>query len=275
MPWIIAVMIFLTVLAAGCALALGHGLERLRGDLAGGYTIQIIEADAAKRAQMVRQIEGVFHVERAVRAYRIVLETRLREQLAPWLGEDAAADGLPIPALIDLTLAPGTASAKIAEISRAVKQRAPSARIDAHQSYLAPVEALMRALIGAAAGLVMLMLLATGAVVVLAARGVHDAHRGTIDIMHMLGATDLQIARLFQRRIALDALLGAAAGTVCAIALLWLIGRTLGASGLELAGLVALPWRASLWLLALPLFAMLVATATARITVMRALERSL
>lgn len=275
MPWIIAIMMFLTVLAAAGALGLGHALWTMRGDLAGGYTVQIVEADAAKRGEMVRRIDGYFHAEKTVRAHRVVLESRLRDQLAPWLGEDAQSGDLPIPALIDLSLKPGISYSKISEIRREVMAIAPSARIDAHQSYLAPVEALIRVAMWAAGGLVALMLLVTGAVVVLAARSTHDAHRGTIDIMHMLGATDLQIARLFQRRIALDALLGAATGTLAAAALLWLLDRNLGAAGSELAALIALPWRSAAVLLGLPLFAMLIAAVTARITVMRALERSL
>lgn len=275
MPWIIAIMMFLTVLAAACALGLGHALVTMRGDLAGGYTVQIVEANAAKRAEMVRRIEGFFHGETSVRSYRVVLESRLREQLAPWLGEDAQSGELPIPALIDFSLDPNTSLSKIKEIRQKIIAHAPSARIDAHQSYLAPVEALMRALMWAAAGVVALMLLATGAVVVLAARSTHDAHLNTIDIMHMLGATDLQIARLFQRRIALDALLGAVTGTLAAAALLWLLDRNLAGVGSELAALIALPWRSAAVLLGLPIFAMLVAAVTARITVMRALERSL
>ena len=60
------------------------------------------------------------------------------------------------------------------------------------------------------------MLVATMAVVMLAARAGLEAHRGTIEVIHMLGATDRQVARLFQRRIALDAGIGAAAGGLLA-----------------------------------------------------------
>ena len=49
---------------------------------------------------------------------------------------------------------------------------------------------------------------ATGAVVLLAARAGLETHRETISVMHMLGSTDVQVARLFQRRIALDAAIG-------------------------------------------------------------------
>ena len=45
----------------------------------------------------------------------------------------------------------------------------------------------------------------------LAARSGLDTHRDTIDVLHMLGSTDVQIARLFQRRIAFDTLFGGSA----------------------------------------------------------------
>ena len=48
------------------------------------------------------------------------------------------------------------------------------------------------------------MAAATTAVVLLAARAGLETHRDTIAILHMLGSTDVQVARLFQRRIALD-----------------------------------------------------------------------
>ena len=69
-----------------------------------------------------------------------------------------------------------------------------------------------------ALALVVLMLAATAAVVVLAARAGLETHRATIEVMHMLGSTDVQVARLFQRRIAIDAAIGGALGAIAAIA---------------------------------------------------------
>ena len=56
----------------------------------------------------------------------------------------------------------------------------------------------------------LLMAAATSAAVVLAARGALDTHRSTIEVMHGIGATDLQVTQLFQRKIALDSLVGSA-----------------------------------------------------------------
>lgn len=133
----------------------------------------------------------------------------------------------------------------------------------------------MRLLMWLAAGVMALMILTTGAVVTIAARSAHTTHRGTIDIMHLLGATDVQIARLFQRRMALDALFGGALGLGAASVLLWLAGRFIAATDAELTQMIALPWRLAVLLPLIPIFGTLLAMLTARITVRHALERAL
>ena len=93
----------------------------------------------------------------------------------------------------------------------------------AHKDSLGPVLGAVRALGWLALTLVVLIALATAAAVVLAARGTLDTHRSTIEVMHGIGATDDQVARLFQRKIALDALTGGTAGAVAAALVLLLI----------------------------------------------------
>ena len=108
--------------------------------------------------------------------------------------------------LISLDVDLGAASdAAVARVREAVLSVAPSARIDRHESWMSPVRSFMGLVTLLAAGLVLLMATATAAVVVLAARAGLETHRATIEVLHMLGSTDVQVARLFQRRLALDA----------------------------------------------------------------------
>ncbi len=100
----------------------------------------------------------------------------------------------------------------------ALKAAAPDARIDAHGQWLRPVFDLIGTLRWLAIGLVAMLALASTASVVLSARSSFEAHSDTIDIMHLLGSTQAQIARLFQRRIALDAAMGALIGLLLAAA---------------------------------------------------------
>ena len=199
----------------------------------------------------------------------------LADQVRPWLGEEATSGDLPLPALIDVTLTPGDADAKVARLRRLLGGLSPALRIEPHAAFLLPLAGLLSALGWLAAGVVLLMALATGAVVVLAARGAHDSHRGTIEVLHLMGATDVQIARLFQRRIGLDAMLGSALGFAFAAFVILLIGLRLGATGSELLGAVRLPPASWAVLGLLPVAGVLLATLAARWTVLRALGRAL
>ena len=275
MPWIIAIMMFVTVLAAAAGLGLGAAVQSMRADLAGRASVQVVEADAQARAALAARTLQALRAAPDVRAADPVDPVVLADQLRPWLGEEALNGDLPVPALIDLLLTPGEAGPKIDRLRRLLADLSPKLRIEPHAAFLTPLAGLLSALGWLALGAVLLMMLATAAVVVLAARGAHDSHRGTIDVLHLMGSTDVQIARLFQRRIGLDALMGGALGFAFAILVILLIGLRLAATGSDLLAAIALPMRDWLILVALPIAGVLLATLTARWTVLRALGRSL
>jgi cell division transport system permease protein len=168
---------------------------------------------------------------------------------------------------------PGEESAQ--RVAAGVRAVAPSARVDAQSRWLSPVAQFMRTLIAAALGLVLLMAAATTAVVLLAARAGLETHRDTIAVLQVLGSTDVQVARLFQRRIALDTLVGGAIGAAAALGALWLISREMADLGSGLLGGAVLEQRDWLLLAALPIIFAGVATLAARIAVLRRLRRAL
>ena len=274
MPWVIAIMMFLTVLAAAAGLGLGGAASRLQGQIGGRVTVQIVEASPRMRAQQteaaaaaIRSLPGVVNV-------RVVPEAETQALLEPWLGAAAATSDLPIPALIDVDLTP-EGRAGLDRLRGAVASAAPAARVDDSAQWLAPLARLIGALQWLAAALVLLMVGATAATVVLAARAALDTHRGTIEILHLMGATDLQVARLFQRRIALDAAFGGLTGFILAGAVLIGIGERVSDLGSELLGSAAIPAEGWVTLLALPAFGVILAMMVARLTILRALGRML
>ncbi|WP_176592216.1 ABC transporter permease [Sphingobium sp. EM0848] len=275
MPWIIAIMMFLTVLAAAAGLGLGAAVKAMGADLAGRATVQIVEANAEQRDRLGALAAQALRKNGAIRAIHPVPAATLADQIRPWLGQDAVSGDLPIPALIDIELTPGQTDAKVARLRQQLTALSPRIRIEPHAAFLAPLAGLLSALGWLAAGIVLLMTLATGAVVVLAARAAHDGHRATIDVLHLMGATDVQIARLFQRRIGLDALFGGALGFTVALLAIVLLGARLLATGSELLGAIHLPWTSWAILAALPVGSVLLATLAARWTVLRSLGRLL
>jgi cell division transport system permease protein len=92
--------------------------------------------------------------------------------------------------------------------------------------------------------------------------------------MHGVGATDLQVAHLFQRRIAIDALAGSLFGAAAAAAVLAFLAAGAAFVG-ELTGGVALSAGDLIVLALLPLALTLVATVVARAAVLAALRQSL
>ncbi|HKT76283.1 MAG TPA: FtsX-like permease family protein [Sphingobium sp.] len=275
MPWVIAIMMFLTVLSAAAGLGLGAAVRAVGADLAGRATVQIVEANADLREALSGRAARLLRASPDVRAIHPVDPATLADQIRPWLGEDAASGDLPIPALIDVDLAPGAADARIARLRGQLAALSPRIRLEPHAAFLQPLGALLAALGGLAAGIVLLMGLATAAIVVLAARAAHDSHRGTIDVLHLMGATDVQIARLFQRRIGLDALFGGALGFAFALLVIILLGTRLAATGSDLLAAIRLPWTSWIILATLPVAGVLLATLAARWTVLRSLGRLL
>ncbi|MEK7342692.1 MAG: FtsX-like permease family protein [Pseudomonadota bacterium] len=275
MPWIIAIMMFLTVLAAAAGLGLGAAVRSMSADLAGRASVQVVEADPETRVRLAADALALLRRTDGVTAAVPVDPAALTEQLRPWLGDAATNGDLPIPALIDVALTPGDSDMKLARVGRALARLSPKLRVEPHAAFLLPLAGLLTALGWLAAAIVALMALATGAVVVLAARGAHDSHRGTIEVLHLMGSTDVQIARLFQRRIGLDALAGAALGFAFAVLVILLIGLRLSAAGSDMLGAVTLDGRGWALLALLPVLGVLLATLTARWTVLRALGRAL
>jgi cell division transport system permease protein len=59
MPWVIAIMIALTVIAAAGGLALSNLAYAARAELDGGVTVQIVEAGAQARDQQAQAAVSV------------------------------------------------------------------------------------------------------------------------------------------------------------------------------------------------------------------------
>lgn len=272
MAWIMGIMLFLTVLAGAMGLATFSAARTLDADLAGRLSVQVVEADAPARDRIVAAIGSRLSSEPAVARVAEVDRARLARLLQPWLGEAGLDADLPIPAMIDVDVAETDAMPRVEALIRSV---APAAAVDRHATWLSPVRGLIVTLAWLAGGVVLLVAGATTFVVLLTARSGLDTHRDTIEVLHMLGSTDVQVARLFQRRIAIDTLAGGAIGTVAALLFLAFLGVQLDAVGAEVIGGVRL--RPGDWALLalLPIAFTLMATLAARVSVLRVLGQRL
>jgi cell division transport system permease protein len=213
---------------------------------------------------------------------RLVPQQELDGLIEPWLGVDlGGGDGegeigaIPIPALIDARISGAVTPARLATIQRALRGVAPAARVDAQSSWLKPVFAAIESLQWLAIALVVLLALALAAAVLLAVRSALGANRDTIEIVHLLGGTDTQIARVLQRSIAIDAAGGGILGLLAALVVVLFLARRFGSLGAGLVDEGALGWQDWTMLGLVPVIAVLLAMLTARLTVMRTLRKML
>ncbi|MEM8724471.1 MAG: cell division protein [Pseudomonadota bacterium] len=274
-PWVIAILIALVVVAAAGGLSLRNLAESARGDLSNAVTVQIVEADAEKRALESQRVAEALAEQSLVRSVRVVPEGELSELLEPWLGEGANSEDLPIPALIDVELSREAEAGEIEALQSYLQESVPGARVDAQSDWLRPVYDALSALQYLALALIALVAFATAAAVWLAARSAFANHSDTVEIIHLLGGTDAQLTGIFQRSVVRDAAFGGIVGLVFGLAAVWLLGQQFSQldSGMIAGGGLGL----SDWLIiaAIPVAGVLLALLTGRITIALALRKML
>ena len=264
-PWLIGVLMFVAVLVGAAGLAIANAAAAVAQGAEQRWSIQLPGGarHASAAAAAARQAQGVADV-------RPVPDQQVRSLLQQWLGPEAASADLPVPALIDVELRPG---ANGVDLRRRVLAIAPDARVQSFPEQLGPMLRGLRTLQGLTLGLLVLMAAAIAAAVMLATRGAYDTHRSTVAVLHGIGATDEQLAALFQQRMGREALVGGSAGAIPALVLVLLLlaglerGTNLAAAGgspLHPGDLIILG--------ALPFVTGLVALLVARVTVLRALR---
>jgi len=274
-PWVIAILIALVVIAAGGGLALNNLANNARADLSDAVTVQIIEANPQTRAERAQAAAAALASQPLVTSLRVVPDEELTALLEPWLGASAGSQDVPIPALIDVELNTRATAAQLADLQSALDRAVPGTKIDAQSSWLRPVYSALSALQWLALVLIALVAVATAGAVWLAARSAFANHRETVEIIHLLGGTDQQITSVFQRTVTIEAGFGALLGTTLGGATVLLIGQQFAALDSGMIGGATLGLNGWLIIAAIPLAGVLLAMLTARITISLALRAML
>jgi cell division transport system permease protein len=270
LPWVIAVMVFLAGLAMLVALGLQMTARTWHEGLSQSLTVQVINPDAAGRDKEVAAALAELRKTPGVASADEETDDQVASLLEPWLGKGNVGPDLPIPALIDVKLAE-TPLVDVAALGNALAKVAPSARVDAHERWLADLLVLMRIVQWIGGMIVGLVGLATVAIIVFATRAGLAAHRETVEIIHMMGARDGMIASAFQRRFLWVGIKGAFIGLIAlgiGMAIIYYINQQ--QQGALLPQLVPPP-EVLASLLILPVVSGLLTMLTARFAVMRAL----
>lgn len=278
LPWLIAPMVYLAALALAGMLVLNGVLESWDRGLSGTMTVELPAAPAppatddavAKTLRVLRATSGIVSATPLARDAEVKL-------IEPWLGSTIAPEELQLPRLVDLRIASGAAldlKALRAKLATAV----PGAVLDDHRLWLDRLYSL--AISVEATGFAILVMVGIAAVltVIFTTRAGLAVHHDVIELLHLMGARDLYIARQFETEAMRMGLSGGIGGIALAALTLWGLSHAAAATAvlgeeaklLPDLSLVLWQWAA---LALLPVLAGAAALVTARFTVMRALAR--
>jgi cell division transport system permease protein len=268
--FVIAVLCFLACMTALGVIAGNRAAHGWAGQLQGEATVivrarggETPDAAAARAAEALAGVAGVTEARALEREKAYAL-------IKPWLGDVSDLEDLPVPRLVAVSLdrkRPATAQA----MDRALKGQGLDAVVDDHSIWIKDIERAGR-MVGWMGGVVFLLIAgAAAAVVAFATRSGLAARRDVVEVLHLTGAEDSQIANLFELRFARVAAVAGAIGAAAAAlagALLRLIG---GGQGITPALPVA--WPDLLAVLPCPVLAAIVATVAARLTARRLIQK--
>jgi cell division transport system permease protein len=272
LPWVIAVMVYLTALALFGGLGLQDAVGRWTSEITHSLTIQVVNADDSTRGKEARAVVTRLNATPGVIKAEIMGQSEIQRLLEPWLGQGNVSADLPIPALINVVFDP-EATPDLAALSASLAKVAPDARMDDHQQWIGQLMALAGIIEIIAAVIVCLIILATIAIVMFGAKAGMASHHETIETLHIMGARDNTIAGAFQRRFMFYGFKGGLIGLVVAAATVAALMNVMGKLGDSIMLPLAFTPPELVTLAALPIFAGLLAMLTARFTVMNALSK--
>jgi cell division transport system permease protein len=261
--FVVATLCFLACLTALAVLATDRAARGWSDQLTGQATVivrakgaETPDSAAARAAEALSGLPGVGEV-------RALEKEKAEALIAPWLGDIADLDDLPVPRLVAVDLDP-KAPATPPSLDKALKAQGLDAVVDDHSIWLKDIQRAAGFARWIGLAVFALIAAAAGAVVAFATRAGLTARHEVVEVLHLAGAENDFIARLFQMRFARMAALAGLFGAGGA-AIMGAILRLMG-GGQGLTPVLPIVWTDLLAVLPCPVAAGLVAAVAARLT---------
>ncbi len=275
LPWFIAFMVWLAMVALAVVLLLSSFSDQWRRNYTGTLTIQIPLATDGTTMQNELRLNSALHLLQntpGITSAKAVSMKRISEILSPWLGGGIVSEALslPIPRLIEVKFIPNR-SLNVKALRQKLSQRVEGALLDDHRIWLDKLITLAGAIEAVAFSILLLISVAATTTVIFATRTSLVIHHDLIELLHIMGAHNDYVASQFHRHAMYLSVKGGIVGVIFAIATLYTLGSMWSDIGLFLLPQLAL----NLWqwscILSIPLVVVAITALTARITVLRVL----
>ena len=214
---VIAIMTFLACLTAGAALLVADASQAWRSDVLRDATIQVKPRSGDDVESLVAKAVAIAAQSPSVESARALSQAESEKLLEPWLGTGLDLSQLPIPRLILVRLR-GQRSDDLSTLRSALVSAVPQAALDDHRMWAARLGTMASAVVTLAAALFALMIVAMGAAIGFATHGAVAGNREIVEVLHLVGASNVFIAREFEIHFRRLGFRGATIGGLAAIA---------------------------------------------------------
>lgn len=269
LPWTIGLKMFFAALAMAGTVA----LERVATTWqSGAYAVVTVELPADSTTEMREAALETMRRTVGVASAELISDDALAELLSPWLGANEVPQDLPLPVLIDVRIDEGELVDWV-ETEARLHQAVPEASLETGMVWVERLVDFAR--LGQLLAAVVLIVVVGVAVltVIFATRAGLAIHRETVELLHLLGASDTYLAREFQWQAFWLGIRGGVGGVACAVGALVAVGLAAGRMEAPLLPDVGLGIVGWLMLLILPGLSGLMTMIAARQTVLHDLNR--
>ncbi|MEQ3746779.1 MAG: cell division protein FtsX [Henriciella sp.] len=271
--FVVGALCFLAALAALTTRGTYKAAEAWGAQIEGEITVVMRGTDrrtAETVAADVEKLATVFEAE-------LLSRDEIEDLLKPSLGPGGIPDGLPLPLLMSVQ-----ADMAVGDPTEGIEAVLDKAGVDGdvagNAGYADNVRGGLNVLRMVALSVVALLSATAIAVIAFATHAALLARRDIVDVLHLSGAEDRYIARLFERRfwvLALQAGLGGAVAALMVTALIVFSGGSAQGVEAQLLPRLSLDFWDVVIILVTPVMAGLAARLAARMTVMNSLKETL
>jgi len=272
---VIAIMTFLAAVTTGAVAIVRSAAQDWQSQVAREVTIQVRPLPGRDLAEAVRRASALAQAVPGITEVRALSRAEIGRLLEPWLGQGLDLDQLPAPQLIVLRF-DGSAQPDLSALSANLMKEVPSATLDDHRLWLGRLQAISGSLVALGGTALALVLAATALSILFATRGAMSGNRDIVEVLHVVGARDSYVARVFAHRFLVFGFKGAALGAGAAIVLFLILDFTTAGGGSEaqaLLGHVALSGTGYAEVLAVAALIAALTAATSRLAVLANLRR--
>lgn len=278
---IIAIAVFIFAITLSGVLSVDSMITNWNKSILGSITIQIIPSTTINKEKSLAELKA--HEEKVVEFLRSIngvikvtplSDTELSELLTPWLGDDIDITDLPTPRIIDVKIE-NNATIDFAQLAQDLANVSPQASLDNHKLWLNKLIAFADGIKMIATTILFLVLAITSGAIFYTTNMSLGLQRYVIEILHIIGAKDTYIAQQYAKHMGIIGFIGGLIGIIFAVPTIFFIGNlaaSIEGGIISTTSLYIIDW---IFILALPLFSMLIAVFTTYYTVKQTLKKML